>query len=182
MSEMIQMAFNDEPSLTGPKSLEVRGTVAEGNANWSDDLDAPTRDFVQRKTDEIHGQLKRTADGIIKIGLNLIAVKEHLPHGQFLPWLKAEFDMTEMSAVRYMQVARRFGKSNIVLDFPATVLYALAAPSTSDEIVKKVQSGEIPVALDAIKAEKLAEKHRADEAERAKEVAEQQMKRLWTKW
>jgi hypothetical protein len=42
--------------------------------------------------------------------------------------------MHEQSARRFMQVAERF-KSNTMLDLQPTVLYALAAPSTPDEVV-----------------------------------------------
>jgi hypothetical protein len=57
----------------------------EKEARWDEGLDVETREFVQLKTDEIHGQIKRTAEGVIKIGQNLIEVKEHLRHGRFLP-------------------------------------------------------------------------------------------------
>ena len=50
-------------------------------------LDEGTRSFVQQKTDETHLLLKRTAENILAIGLILQAIKERLPHGQFLPWL-----------------------------------------------------------------------------------------------
>ena len=77
----------------------------EVDARWDEGLDAETREFVQLKTDEIHGQIKRTAEGVIKIGQNLIAIKEYLRHGRFLPWLKASFGMSENAALKFMQVA-----------------------------------------------------------------------------
>src|SRR5262249_32566410 len=53
-------------------------------------------------------------------------------------------------------------------------LYEIAAPSTSDEIVEKVLSGEIAATISAIKTEK----KRADEAERAKQEVEHQLQLL----
>ena len=79
-------------------------------------------------------RISRTAQDIIDIGRDLVAVKNILGHGNWLPWLEAEFGMTSMTAQRFIQVAENIGtKTNTMLDLPPTVLYALAAPSTSDE-------------------------------------------------
>jgi len=138
-------------------------------------LEEGTRDFVIQKTDETHGLLKRTAQNIIKIGQNLIAVKAKLPHGQYLPWLKAEFEMSERQARNFTRVATRFEtKSAIIADLSPTIIYELAAPSTSDEIVDGVISGEIDPTLEAIRAEKEQEKARADEEERLRKELEQE--------
>ena len=102
-------------------------------------LNEGTRIFVQQKTDETHLLLKRTAENILAIGLILQAVKEHLPHGQFLPWLQAEFGMSRMTANHFMQVADKFGgKCTNLLHLPATILYELASPSTDESIIEHV--------------------------------------------
>ncbi len=177
MSEVIQTpsgGFADQSS-----DDQVNEPFHGEDARWDEDLSPETREFVQLKTDEIHGQIKRTAEGVIKIGQNLIAVKEHLRHGRFLPWLKASFAMSENAALKFMQVAERFGSKSInVMNLPASVLYALAAPSTSDEVVDQVLSGEIEATLVSIKAAKEVEKKRADEAERAKQAVEQQLRQM----
>ena len=80
--------------------------------------------------------MSRTAADIIEIGRDLIAVKDRLPHGDFMRWMEAEFGMTDRTDRNFMRVADRFpGKSETVSDLTATVLYALAAPSTPDEVV-----------------------------------------------
>jgi hypothetical protein len=140
-------------------------------------LPTETREFVIQKTDETHGLLKRTAENIIKVGQNLIAVKEKIGHGNFLPWLKAEFDMSDQSARNFIHVAEKFGnndKFKTVLNLSPKILYELAAPSTKDEIVNGVLSGEIDPTLEAIKREKEALK-KADESEKAKQKAEQML-------
>jgi len=91
--------------------------------------------------------LKRTSEDIIEIGRELTAVKDQLPHGQFLPWIAAEFEMSERTARDFMQVADRFGgKSAIIADLKPTILYALAAPSTPESVVlditARVEAGE----------------------------------------
>jgi hypothetical protein len=68
-------------------------------------LDAETRQFVQQKADETHGLLKRTAEHILRVGQNLKAVKEKLPHGQFLLWVETEFEMSRWTANNFIHVA-----------------------------------------------------------------------------
>ncbi|MCJ2016944.1 DUF3102 domain-containing protein [Methylobacterium sp. E-065] len=61
--------------------------------------------------------------------------RHRLAHGNFLPWIEAEFSMADRTALRFMQAAEAFaGKSATVADLPATVLYALASPSTPEPI------------------------------------------------
>lgn len=97
----------------------------------------------------------RSAEDIIAIGQDLLAAKEQLLHGQFGEWLTAEFDMTQMTAVRFMQVAQRFGdKSNKLLDFNPSILYALAAPTAedvADEVIERVTSGEVAPTVAEVK-------------------------------
>ena len=89
--------------------------------------------------------MSRTAADIIEIGRDLIAVKEALPHGDFMRWLEAEFGMAGRTARRFMQSAERF-KLATVANLTPSVLYALAEPSTPDEViaeaVDRVDSGE----------------------------------------
>lgn len=83
-------------------------------------------------------RLKRTVEDIIEIGRELTAVKDELPHGQFLPWIAAEFEMDQKTAFNFMSVSERFGnKLGIIPNFKPTILYALAAPSTPDSVIEK---------------------------------------------
>jgi hypothetical protein len=102
-------------------------------------LDRETEVEARSDAALIKGLMRRTAEDVIEIGKALIRQKQQLPHGMFLPWIATEFDMHEQSARRFMQVADRFGKSNIVLDLPLTALYELAAPSTPPEVQAEVE-------------------------------------------
>lgn len=93
-------------------------------------------------------RLRRSAEDIIEIGRDLIAVKSSIGHGNFLPWVEAEFGMSDQTARRFMQVADAYGgKSNIVLNLDPTALYALAAPKTPievrEEIERMIEAGEV---------------------------------------
>lgn len=131
-------------------------------------LDETTRTFLLRKADETRGLLKRTAQNIILIGRNLQEVKTVLPYGHFLAWLHAEFAMTERHARNFMHVAARFGnRSEIISDLSVTVIYELAAPSTSEAVIARVASGEVPPTIAAIQAARQAEQQAHQEAEQA---------------
>lgn len=86
-------------------------------------------------------EFERQVESVIAVGLTLKRQKERLPHGMFLPWIGAEFEMGEQSARRLMHVADAYAnKSNIVLDLNVTALYELAAPSTPAEVRDRVES------------------------------------------
>lgn len=120
-------------------------------------LDDVTRAAVKQATAAIHERLRRTAADVIAIGDGLLAVKARLPHGQFGPWLEAEFGWSEGHARRLMQVARAFGRQSDHGDrFAPTALYLLAAPSVPEaaraEARTRAQAGEpiTPAAARAI--------------------------------
>jgi hypothetical protein len=90
-------------------------------------------------TDQIRTHLRAQGLAVIEIGRNLLIVKEHLQHGQFIAWLAAEFRLSERTAQRYMRVAEVFGsKSDTVSYLPMTILHQLAAPSTPAKVREKV--------------------------------------------
>lgn len=96
---------------------------------------------VQSAAVRIRDRMKRTVEDIIAIGQDLIAVKDKLPHGAFLPWIEAEFGMSENAARNFMRVATVYaGKSAMIADFSPTVLYELAAPSTPEPVRRAVEA------------------------------------------
>jgi len=97
-------------------------------------LDGARRATVEECRDDIRCRGRRMADDIIGIGKALRTAKALLPHGQFGPWLKAEFDWSQPTARRYMQVAEVFPEIAHAERFESTALYLLAAKTTPDEI------------------------------------------------
>jgi hypothetical protein len=104
------------------------------------------RSFVVSKTTAIHERMKRTAEGIVATGRDLIAVKARLAHGQFRDWLKIEFDWSHDTARRCMSVAERFGEMTQIASFAPSALYLLSEPLTPpaavDEALALAESGE----------------------------------------
>ncbi|MGV2830423.1 DUF3102 domain-containing protein [Myxosarcina sp. GI1(2024)] len=79
--------------------------------------------------------MRRTVQDIVEIGRKLSEVKAQLGHGNFLKWLKYEFEWQERSARNFMRVAEAFKTANFAdLDFAASALYLLAAPSVPEQV------------------------------------------------
>jgi flagellar biosynthesis GTPase FlhF len=138
------------------------------------ELVPPIANQVKAAAERIRSGLLKS---IIETGKDLILVKQKLEHGQFGPWLEAEFGWTERTAENYMNVARKFAeKPEIVAIFPPTALYELAAKSTPDairdEIVNEAKAGNV-LPVRAIKS-RIAD---ARSAERQEREAEQQSER-----
>lgn len=90
--------------------------------------------------------MRRTAQDIIEIGRRLIEVKARLGHGQFGAWLATEFEWSQDTATRFMNVAARFSNIPQIAEFAPSALYLLAAPSTPDEVreeaLERAEAGE----------------------------------------
>lgn len=102
-------------------------------------LTPEVRVVVWSKTFELKNLMRQSAQDRIEIGQKLIEIKEKLGHGNFRPWLKAEFGWSMRTAARFMQVASQFKCANLAhLDIAASALYLLAEPSTPEEARKEV--------------------------------------------
>jgi hypothetical protein len=103
-------------------------------------LEPQVTNQIQETAARIRERVKKTVEDIIEVGNDLLVVKEALPHGQFGPWLKAEFGWGERMAQNFMSVAEQFGaKTEIIADLTIqpTAAYLLAAPSVPDEARQK---------------------------------------------
>ena len=112
-------------------------------------LETKVAEQARSSAERIRQSVKKTLESIIEVGQDLVAVKEALPHGQFGPWLKAEFGWGERMAQNFMAVAGAFGpKTEIIADLAIqpTAAYLLAAPSAPDEArraaLERAEAGE----------------------------------------
>ena len=97
-------------------------------------LDAETQMVVQQRTNEVKTLMRRTSQDVIAIGQKLIEVKQHLGHGNFMNWLKSEFNWSVSTATKFMQVGEQFKFINFTnLNITVSELYLLAAFSTPKE-------------------------------------------------
>lgn len=110
-------------------------------------LDTKIAEKARSTADRIRERLKKTLEDLIEVGTDLLAVKEALPHGQFLPWLKAEFGWSERTAQNFMSVAEQFKSAKFAeLPIQPSAAYLLAAPAVPDEArqlaIEKAEAGE----------------------------------------
>lgn len=130
---------------------------------------------VRNSADRIREKVKKTLEDIIEVGNDLVAVRDALPHGQFGPWLRAEFGWTERTARNFMAVAERFGpKTEMISDLTIqpTAAYLLAAPSAPDEAreaaIERAEAGE--QITTAVAKEILAETRKRKRPKRQKAI------------
>lgn len=126
--------------------------------------------------------------GHIVIGRELLAIKAKLKHGQFGPWLHAEFHMSERSAQNYMSAADFVSRNATAAVLPPATIYLLAAPGTPEkvvlEVVAAIAAKKVPSTDDVrllIKKEKralAAESKAATAARRAEREAPEDAERL----
>jgi len=101
--------------------------------------DEDVRTEVWGKVGYIHGLSADAGRTIIAIGETLLALKEMLPHGQFMACVKAEFGWSQAWANQLMQIAERFVNYNSSCNLPssAKVLALLAASDADDATVQQ---------------------------------------------
>jgi hypothetical protein len=131
--------------------------------SYNSELDVKTRVLVSNLIERGKSCLRRSAEETIEFGKVLIGLKELLPHGSFIRCVESEYEISEASACKFMNVARRFeDKPKFILDLTPTALYTLAAPSTPpeviDEVFNKVVAGETIKATDVTKMIEKAKK------------------------
>lgn len=130
------------------------------------DIDSDVSTFIHQRTIEIKALMRRTTRNILEIGEKLIEVKERLGHGRFGEWLKAEFEWSQDTAERFMNVAKRLSSIPHDADFEARALYLLAAPSTPltarQEALELADKGET---VTHTKAKEIVSRHKATNAD-----------------
>ena len=68
----------------------------------------PLRVLVPLIQDEISAGYKAGLEHYRRAGKMLIEAKSQLPHGEWLPWLKAHFRLSHETARTYMRLAREY--------------------------------------------------------------------------
>lgn len=95
--------------------------------------------FLRNRARLIKSQVRQQTRSIIETGAILQDVKARLEHGSFTVWVQAELGCSLRTAENYMRAAEfANGKNEIVSRLPPATVYALAAPSTPDEVKSKV--------------------------------------------
>ena len=140
---------------------------------------------LEQRVVKIKFYLNQTAQNIIEIGKELTAAKNEVGHGNWDNWLKANFDLSQESARKFMNIAKRFGNSTPAwnLSYSQMVeLLALPAGKEEDFIEAQAAAGqpvegqskrELHENIKDWKTEFEAEKARADKAENERKAAQE---------
>jgi Protein of unknown function (DUF3102) len=81
-----------------------------------------------------HRRIVGSVQDAIEIGEFLTMKKQSLPHGKWLPWLKANIEFAQNTAWRYMNLAANRGKLSRVDDLDAAYkLLSAKAPEDKSE-------------------------------------------------
>ena len=85
-------------------------------------------------TAEIRICKQQAGAALLEIGKRLIEAKAQLGHGEWLSWLKEEVEFSEVTAQRFMRLAREYPNPSPVTDLGATkALVLLALPVSERE-------------------------------------------------
>ncbi len=155
-AEQIELREGLEPTLV---ANEIASAVALGEGLPETFFDYGC--VPQESCAEVHELTKSVKDArgrhlavIVEIGGALWRAKELLGHGNFLPWLKAEFRWSERTARNYMRLAAHFqGKmANFAdLDLAAARELIDAPAEIRDPIMRRAEAGE-SVSREEVKA------------------------------
>lgn len=87
----------------------------------------------------IRGRLNGIRENMISIGRDLHRAKALVTHGQWMPWLRAEFDMTARTAENYMNLTERLGdRFETVSNLRLGTIYRIVSRSTPDDVLDAV--------------------------------------------
>ena len=88
------------------------------------------------RAERIRGGLARHTIEIIRVGSELRAAKQKLPHGMFLAWVESEIGLSRRAAQLYMRAFEWVAnKDERFARLPVSIIYLLAAQTTPHEIV-----------------------------------------------
>lgn len=108
-------------------------------------------------TAEIWLYKQQAGAAILEIGRRLNEAKAQLSHGEWLPWLEEKVEFSEVTAQRFMRIAREYENPSLVTDLGASkALQLLALPASErDEFIaeKHEVSGQEKTVLEMSKRE-----------------------------
>ena len=73
------------------------------------------------------------------VGKRLIQAKSLVQHGQWQQWLEQNFHLTVRTADRFIQVAERFGKLDINVQFSSTQMVTMLALPDAEETERFIE-------------------------------------------
>lgn len=151
----------------------IAATLASVTASTPEAVSGSER-TIEVITSEILRLKAETGERLIAIGQRLIEAKGMLAHGEWLPWLEQNVEMSEKTAQDFMRIAREFSNPQALADLGKTkVLKLLLLPAAEREefLAEHDVQGMSTRELDQAIRER-------DEARKAAEYSEQKLGEL----
>lgn len=116
---------------------------------------APSLDVTLPQLEtEIKFHLNQINQNIIEIGKRLIVAKSLIPHGQWQTWLRNNFQLSQWSAIKFINCAERFGKleTNPILNQSQMVtLLSLPNVEETEKFIEQKESEGNPISKMSVK-------------------------------
>ena len=162
---------------------DITNMAQQGQPDEREDTDlaAATTEGLEPRpieviTAEIWAYKQQAGYAILEIGRRLNEAKEQLTHGEWLPWLKEKVEFSEVTAQRFMRLAREYTNPSTVTDLGASkALTLLALPASErDEFLaeKHTVHGEEKTPFEMSNTELATVIKEREEARRRAEDAE----------
>lgn len=130
-------------------------------------------------TAEIWLYKQQAGAAILEIGRRLNEAKAQLSHGEWLPWLEEKVEFSEVTAQRFMRLAREYENPSLVTDLGASKalqLLALPASERGEFIAEKHEvNGQEKTVMEMSKRELAQAIKERDEARKKAEDLEKAM-------
>jgi hypothetical protein len=117
---------------------------------------------IQGIASRVRDRIRRAAEWIVEIGIELNDAKNLLPHGSFGDWLQSEFEWSERTAQRYMRIANRFDEKRHTVGFGSSALYALSSPDVPEEAIDEAIEAAKAEPVTVAKAKEIIERHKPE--------------------
>ena len=88
---------------------------------------------VEQLTMEAKFYFAQMGQNAIEFGKRLIAIKKKLPHGEWGNWLKDNFNLSQSSANKLMEVSRRFSNSELIPNLGYTQMLQIISLPEGEE-------------------------------------------------
>lgn len=119
------------------------------------ELTEQTQAIAKEAALEIRSREKSIWESVIVIGKKLIEVKAELPHGQFLPWVAHEFQWSQATANRYMQISAELSNYSCVSSLGDLSMNSLVAIAGASAKLPSEEKPELIETIAAVNAKKL---------------------------
>ncbi|MBR0301700.1 MAG: DUF3102 domain-containing protein, partial [Bacilli bacterium] len=162
--------------------MEDNTTEMETTALTTSESAPPNDINLPQLENEIKFYLNQISQNIIEIGKRLIQAKSLVQHGQWQTWLQNNFQLSQWSAIKFMNCAERFGKLESIPILNSTQMIALLSLPEADteKFIEQKEVAGTPVSDMSVKTLRKEIKQWKSETEKITPVQPSENKNIET--